>query len=327
MTRRSLVVTIGSVVLALALLVALVIGAQVDLKGVLRLLADVRPLPVLALIALTALHALLAAEKWRLVEGRLTRGTALPRRLCFAFTAIGMAAGQVLPMQVATALTRSLGARIVTGSGAMRGALATVFEQMFDVIVAVLCGLVSLACLWRGDLRWWAGGAAAVLVVCMLTAGPAAAAAGAATAWLAMLRSRWAARLAQLGRALTGCGLFDATLARRLFVLSVLRMVVLWLMAVATTQSVGLDISLLQLAAALPLVVVASALALTPANIGINEWTFAAAFTAFGADFEVAAQWALVNRVLVAVAALAVGGIGAALTQMGGKPAAPAPAH
>jgi uncharacterized membrane protein YbhN (UPF0104 family) len=325
-SRRLLITTVTSVALALALLVALVVAAQVDIARVLQLLAGVRPLPAVALLVLTGIYVLLGAEKWRLVETRLNGGAELPRRLCFAFTAIGMAAGQVLPAQIAVAATRSAGSHLVTGSGAVRGALATLFEQMVELVVVALCSLVSLACMWRGDLGWWTFGAAAAVPAALLLIGPASALAVGATRTLAGLRPHGSGRVARFCRRLADSGLLDAALVRRLYVLSALRLVLLWGMAIATTQAVGLDVSLLQLAAALPLVVLASAFAITPANIGVNEWTFAAAFVAFGVDFETAAQWALVNRVLVAVAVLTVGALGALLTQVGGKPAASAPA-
>lgn len=326
MSRRLLITMVMSAVLALALLAALVVAAQVDIARLARLLAGVRPVPAVALVVLTGIYILLAAEKWRLVEARLNGGAELPRRLCFAFTAIGMAAGQVLPAQIAVAATRSAGSHLVTGSGAVRGALATLFEQMVELLVVVLCSLVSLACLWRGDLGWWVAGAAAAVAAGLLLIGPGSALAVGATRTLAGPRPHASGHVARFCRTLADSGLLDPPLVRRLYALSVLRVMLLWGMAVATTQAVGLDVSLLQLAAALPLVVLATAFALTPANIGVNEWTYAAAFVAFGVDFETAAQWALVNRVLVAVAVLTVGALGALLTQVGGKPAASASA-
>jgi uncharacterized membrane protein YbhN (UPF0104 family) len=329
--RRSLVTTIASGMLALALLIALAKLARVDFAQLLRLLAEVRPVPVLALVMLTSLHVLLAGEKWRLVERRLAPGAEHSRRLCFCFTAIGMAAGQVLPMQVATALTRSFGSHLVAGSGAIRGAVATVFEQMFDLMVIALCGLVSVYCVWSGDLGWWTAGAAAVVVLGCVLVGPACGAAAAAANWLATTQSIMGARIGRFGHALAQSGLLDARLTRRLFALSVLRFAVLWLMAVATTHAVGLDISGVQLAAALPLVVLATALAVTPGGIGVNEWAFAGALTAFGVDFETATQCALVNRVLVAVAALIVGAAGAISAHLAGTSETPgrgrSPAH
>ena len=293
--------------------------AQVDLTHLLHLLADVKLLPFAALVALMSLHILLAGEKWRLVYRRMVPGTALSRRMCFCFTAIGTAVGQILPMQLATALTRSFCSHLVTGSGAVRSALATAFEQIFDIGVVALCGLASVYCLWSGDLSRWPAVAGVAIAIGFMLAGPALGTAAAASKWLATTHAMLGDRIGRFGRALAESGLFEQRLTRHLFVLSVLRFAVLWLMAIATTYAVGLNVSGLQLAAALPLVVLATALAVTPGGIGINEWTFAAALTAFGADFETATQFALVNRVLVAAAALMIGVAGVTLAWLAGK--------
>jgi uncharacterized membrane protein YbhN (UPF0104 family) len=317
--RSSLITSVASGVLALVLLIALAKIAQVDLAHLLRLLAEVKLLPFAALMLLTSLHILLAGEKWRLVQERIAPGAELSRRLCFCFTAIGTAAGQFLPMQVATALTRSFGTHVVTGTGAVRGALATVFEQMFDVSVVALCGIASGYCLWSGDLGWWSAGAAAAVTSGFMLVGPVLATAAAATKWLVTAHSIVGDRIGRFGRTLAESGLFEQQLTRRLFALSVFRFVVLWLMAIATTHAVGLNISSLQLAAALPLVVLATTLAVTPGGIGVNEWTFAAALAGMGVDFETATQCALVNRVLVAAAALTIGVAGVIAAQLAGK--------
>jgi uncharacterized membrane protein YbhN (UPF0104 family) len=316
MRRRSLIITIASSVLALVLLIGLVKVAQLDLRRFLGLLAAARPLPVAGLVLLTGLHILLAAEKWRLVEQRVAPGSELPRRLCFSLTAIGAAAGQIVPMQVATAFTRSLGAHLATGSGAVRGALSTIFEQMFDIGVVCLCGLASAYCLWRGDIGWWAVGAVATVATGFMLVPRLFGVMAAVTELFAKTSIGPTARIGSLGRALANSGLFDARLTRRLFVLSVLRFVTLWLMGMATTYAVGLNISGEQIAAALPLVVVAMALAVTPGGVGINEWTFVASLVAFGVDVETATEYALLNRILVGSAVLIVGAMGAILTQL-----------
>lgn len=324
--KRSSLVTIASGVLALALLIALAKIARLDVSELLHLLSGVRLFPFAALLVLTGLQVLLAAEKWRLVERRIAPGAEHPLRLCFCFTAIGTAAGQVLPMQLATALARSLGSHLVRGSGAVRGALATVFEQMFDVMVVALTGLASLACWWTGDLGRWPAGAGAAVVLGFAFTGPALGGVAAATNSLASAHTIFGDGLGRFGRMLLDARLFEAGLARRLFALSVLRFVVLWLIAIATTQAVGLNISVVQLAAALPLVVLATALAVTPGGIGVNEWTFAAALTAFGVDFETATQCALINRALAALAAGLVGVAGMLGAQIACRAAAASPA-
>ncbi|MFI5014591.1 MAG: lysylphosphatidylglycerol synthase transmembrane domain-containing protein [Hyphomicrobiales bacterium] len=326
MKKRSLVTTIASTALALGLLAALIISGHVDLASLLRKLTEVRLLPFLGLVLATSLHVLLAGEKWRLVEERLTGGAQLSRRLCFAFTALGTAAGQFLPMQVATALTRSMGSRFLTGAGAVRSALATLFEQAFDVLAIGFCGLASIYCLSAGDLARWPAGAALAAMLGWLLAAPAVKVAAAGASRLATAKLGGHGGIGRLAGALARSGLFEPGLVRRLFALSIVRFIVLCLMAAATTQAAGLDMPTLRLAAALPLVVLATALALTPAGIGVNEWSFAAALTAFGADFEVATQWALMNRVLVAAASLLIGGAGGVLAFASRAGTAPADA-
>ena len=328
MRRGSLVTTIASGVLALVLLIVLIKMSRVDVAQLLRLLADARLVPFLALVALTGMHVAFAAEKWRLVERRIASDAEHSRRLCFSFTAIGTAAGQILPMQLATALARSLGVHIAIGRGAARGAVASVFEQMFDLAVIALCGLVSLFCLWRRELAWWPAGVAIAIAAAWISAGPMVRAAASAAQRLATARSItgvMGGRIGRFSRALADSGLFDERLTRRLLVLSVFRFLVLWLMTLATTQTAGLNISGGQLAAALPLVGLATTVAVTPGGLGVNEWTFAAALTAFGVDFEIATQCALINRVLATVAAMVIGAAGLVLAHVVGKSAASLP--
>jgi Lysylphosphatidylglycerol synthase TM region len=317
--KPSLATAIASGVLALVLLVALVKLARVDVAQLLRLLAAVKPLPLMELVLLIVLHALLGAEKWRLVERRVAPGAEHSRRLCFCFTAIGTAAAQILPMQLATALARSLGSHLVRGSGAFRGALTSLFEQLFDLIVVASCGAASLYCLWMRDLGRWPLVAGAAVALAFALIGPALAGAAAVASRLTT-DCRWSnGRIGRLAGALAESRLFDGWLTRGLVGLSIFRFVAVWLMSVAAVHAAGLNVSGVQLAAALPLVVLATALAVTPGGIGVNEWTFAAALVGFGVDFETATQCALINRVLIAAAALIVGLASIFAAQFAGK--------
>ena len=168
--------------------------------------------------------------------------------------------------------------------------------------MAILCGLASLYALWSGGLGSWVAGAGGAIVLCLLLLGPLGTAATAPMRRLVPVAAS-DGRIARFRRTLAASGLFEARLARRLFAISVVRFILLWLMAVASKEAVGLDISNLQLAATLPLVILASILVVTPANIGVNEGACRRAH-GLGVDLETAAQFALVNRALVLVAAL-----------------------
>jgi hypothetical protein len=82
-----------------------------------------------------------------------------------------------------------------------------------------------------------------------------------------------------------------------------MRFGVLVLMGAASANAVALDVPLWRLAAALPFAAITNALAITPGGLGINEWAASSVLFALGTPFQVSAQWAVVNRVLVAVAA------------------------
>ncbi len=312
MTKRSRLMTIASTLLALALVIALLVISGLDLTRFGRLVLSARPGPFLLLVLMAGAQVLLASEKWRLVERTLAGGAAPPRRFCFGLTALGAALGQILPIQIATALSRSLGSQVLAGSGAVRSGIGTGVEQGFDLLIVAVIGIASSWCVRTGDLSHFVALASALVAVVLLLLGPVASLAKHSMHRLTAPRpSR--GMVANIVRTLLRSGIVDAPLARRLAVLSALRFVMLWAMAAATTVTVGLDVPALQLAAALPLVVLASALALTPAAIGVNEWTFVAALTAFGTPVEQATQWALANRLLVAMASFAIGGLGAIL--------------
>jgi uncharacterized membrane protein YbhN (UPF0104 family) len=108
-------------------------------------------------------------------------------------------------------------------------------------------------------------------------------------------------------------GLLNADLARKLVALSTLRFVVLVLMAGETTEAIGANVPLWHLAAAMPFVVFSNAIAITPGGLGVNEITCATALSFFGTALPAGAQWALANRVLMAVASFAVAISGAAM--------------
>jgi uncharacterized membrane protein YbhN (UPF0104 family) len=158
--------------------------------------------------------------------------------------------------------------------------------------------------LYSGGGLMWALSAAAAMALAMLAVGPFIR----VIRWLAAsCAARTAATQSRAGAFLRGLfelrhsGLFNAGLARRLVMLSALRFGVVVLMSIQTAEAIGVHIPLWQMAAAIPFVVLASVIALTPGGLGVNELTSVTALKMFGTPLAVAAEWALVNRVLIAV--------------------------
>jgi uncharacterized membrane protein YbhN (UPF0104 family) len=309
--RNSWLLFAGSTVIGFVLIAVLLGLSRVELASVAHLALGLQPVAFGFLVILIGINTYLAGEKWRLVERRLGGRLpgAMPRSLYFALTAMGVGLGVTMPVQVSAAISRSLGSHFYGGRALVRGTAATLFEQSFDLFAAcsLAAGSAALLLVGGGALTWTA------LACVMGTAGAVATASGAAWAGHLIKRMSSSPRLADGGcakrllRAVSAGGLLSHGLAHRLFALSLLRFFVLTLMAGATTWAVGLDVPLWQLSAAMPFVLLAAAVPLTPGGLGMVEWAFASALVAYGTRFEIAAQWAVLNRLIVTIAAIAIG--------------------
>ena len=145
----------------------------------------------------------------------------------------------------------------------------------------------------------WTVSAAAMTALAILAVGPATALVrglgASSNASIAAPRNR----IARSFRELQHSGLLNAGLARRLVMLSAIRFGVVVLMAGQTAEMVHANIPLWHMAAAVPFVVIATIIAVTPGGIGLNELTSVTALKLFGTPLAVAAQWSLANRFLV----------------------------
>jgi uncharacterized membrane protein YbhN (UPF0104 family) len=311
--RSSVVAGFAFLALSLALVVPLVALAKVDLRLTLRLLGSIDRASFAAVVLMTALNTLLAAEKWRLANA-ITGGPRPPLFTSFALTAIGVGLGQVLPVQLATGLARVVGARVLGAGTMLRAGATTIYEQAFDVAVfgAVAVGSGATLAL-RGGASLWCLLVAVVLFLGWLAAGLGARSVGGIGLWV-LRRGKASARAGRMTTALSALGEVDSRLARKLFLLSTLRYTAVVGISVAITTAVRLPVSPWQLAAALPFAVIAIALTATPAGIGVNEWAMSGALVAFGIPMHTAVQWVLLSRILSTAASALVGFVGAALS-------------
>jgi hypothetical protein len=303
LTRLHFGSLLASAVLAVILVALLFVSTDLDLADIGRLLAGVHPLEFAAIVLLLGFNNVLAGEKWRLIALRLQQddGQHMPRLLYFAFTSIGVALGQIVPAQLSLVLSRSIGAHLHGGRAWSRGATATLFDYFFDVVVAGFFVLSSMLVLIAGGgaVAWALCALAICLAGFVLYGAAARLVAGAARA----LGSRGRGRHCMFCATIALSPLLAPDIGRRLLAISVLRFAVLVLVGAVSAQAIGADLPLWHLAASLPFAVIANALAITPGGLGVNEWTVSSALFALGTPFQTSAQWAVVNRVLVAVAA------------------------
>jgi uncharacterized membrane protein YbhN (UPF0104 family) len=308
MIRKSHTKIAISFVSGLLILVILAIIARVDVDRVLSVLSATKPLGVAAIVSLFFAYILVGSVKWRLVQNAMGNLT-ISLRQASALTAVGVAGGQVLPVPVAVAVARLVGVHGGTDIKPSHNLVGTLIEQFFDLAIALLLGSASLVVLYLGQSGLWL-----YLVVGVLSA--SAAVTELAYGYYAPILRALAEKsfLPQKLRALAAsvaANMPAQRLVRQLSLLSILRFAILCVAAAATSWTMGLAIPALHLAIAMPLVILASVIALTPGALGFNELAYAGSLVILGTSFDAAAEWALFNRILTMLASLLIGLAGA----------------
>ncbi len=303
MTLRRSLLAVASIGLAILLIALLIKVGKINLRVTLQQLRSVSLISFAKLALLNLLLVYFSTEKWRSIDAAWRRSSdSVPSRTTsFALTSAGLALGMLFPVHLAMATARTLGT-YVHGRPLKRGTAGTLLEQSFDLLVVAFLAVASGATwFYRGGAMMWTLSAVAMTALALLAVGPSIR----LIRWLAasynarttaprnrILRNFWE---------LQHSGILNAGLARRLVMLSVGRFVVVVLMSIQTAEAIGVHIPLWQMAAAIPFVIFASVIALTPGGLGVNELTAVTALKVFGTPLAVGAQWALANRVLLAV--------------------------
>lgn len=287
--------------IATALIAAMVRSAGFTASDFTSLLFQVRPLPLLLFGIATGLHILLAAEKWRLVQARLE--LRLPgRREAFAFSAIGTALGQLLPIPLASAASRALGNRLVRDASARSGAISSVWEQLFDLGVMTLLLPASVWALITGSAPLFA----ALAVPSLILGGILVALADPCLRLVRLVPLKFVRCAADT---LAQSNLLDRTLSMRLYLLSLCRFLTLWTMCLALNWMLGWPAPSSAFAIGLPVVVLGSVLSMLPGGLGANEWSYVATMTAFGTPLPQAVSWAFANRLWNTQVSLLIGAV------------------
>jgi uncharacterized membrane protein YbhN (UPF0104 family) len=302
MRLRRVFFALASVTLSIVLIALLIRVGKIDLRLTLSELRDVRRMVWVKLVLLYGLLIYFSTEKWRSIDAAVRHASdPVPSKYAsFAVTGAGMALGLVIPVQLGMTAARTLGMSIY-GNTLKRGTASTLFEQSFDLLTVVLLTVAS-ATTWLcgGGGLMWTVTAAAMTALALLGAEPSIR----LIRWLASYAADAEARRGPVRAILRKfsklqySGVLSAALARRLVVLSAARFAVVVLLAGQTAEAINAPIPLWHMAAAMPFVVLACAVAITPGGLGVNELTSASALNIFGTPFSVGAQWAVANRVL-----------------------------
>lgn len=294
---------LASLALGVALVGIVVRVGHIDVAATAHQVESAKHFAIFKLLLLNILLATLSTEKWRSVDSALRHSQdAVPSwASAFATTSFGIALGFVLPTQLGMAAARTVGTSFY-GRPLKRGTAGSLFEQSFDLLLIIfLCSASVITWFCGGGPFIWTISAVVACVVGLTAVGPAMRVIRLIAGYLSQRIGpdhRIGKNLKNMAE-LEDSGVFSSTLARRLMMFSAIRFAVVVLMANQTAEAVGAGIAVWQLGAAIPFVVLATAIAFTPGALGVNELTYAATLKLFGAPFTVAAQWTLTNRVLL----------------------------
>ena len=311
MRSRSIITISLSLVVGVGLIVLLLLASSVRWQDVLSRSLAVDRMAFARLSLLFALNSFLSSEKWRMADRVITHGEVnpLPRSTAFGLTTVGVALGLFLPIQVSMSIARTLGT-LVYGRALRRGTVATLFEQGFDFLVAVLMMAASVCTLlFHGGWALWLAFAVACALLGVLSVGSLMEVVNRLTTRAAaskMCPARWRRTLTELQQS----GLFQAILARPLTLISVARFAVLALMTREVSVGIHIAIPLWRLAAAVPFGLLAAVVGITPGGLGLSEAAYATFFRLSGLSLAVSAQWAIANRLLACAAAFVAAAFG-----------------
>ncbi len=272
---------------ALALMWLLVVTSDLTLDQLVSVFAAVTFGQVVAFLAITTALLALSAFKWRLVMIQLPSEDALPPSgsSAFLYTCLGAVLGLVMMPHVAKHAGRAIGARLHSGVPAGKSVAASLFEQVFDLVM-----LVVLA------------GFGAIILAPALTPLIALALAGALGAVVFLLRrphlipDRF--HIADLTHILR------SPLALRLSSISLIIYLLTALRAGIVAVPAGIALLPAEFFASFSLVQLSRLIAITPMGLGIGDWSWATVLSLLDLPLALAAGFVLLNRSLNIVATL-----------------------
>lgn len=244
------------------------------------------------ILILLAVHVALAAWRWSVIETCL--GGHKPEfRLAFGSGAIATGLGTFLPAPLMNVACRSL-ANKFSGASAGRGALSGTIDQGSDFAVSLWLAIPAGLAMLQGDVHIYFWGAPLMALVGF---------AGLLTlkrAWALWQSFRPVKNAAKLG------GLLSTKSLLRIYLLSIIRLLNLTVITIAVGLTSGAA-SASTLAVAVPLVSIATAVAMLPGSIGVSEWSFSAVLQQLHVEPHTIVVFVLANRLLLTMLPIILG--------------------
>lgn len=294
---------------AAALIAALLVSADVTLAEFYRAIGGFSVTSAIAVLACTAAFLLLSSLKWRMVMALFAEGRQPHWGLYVLYTGLGAVLSLVMMPHLAMGMARALGAKYHLGQSPVTAAAASVYEQIFDIGVLMLFAAATVLVIAFGlDAASWIAVAGCLIVAAALVL-PAAGEWG-----ISVLLRLMAVPARYNDRAKLALEWFGGAEARRafsrgvvvqLFLISVTRYLFLLLRGFVVLWAVGLPITEEDFVNVFALVQLSKLVSVTPAGLGVSEWTWSALLVWWGTSLDGAVQFVLVNRAVTSLSLVA----------------------
>lgn len=243
------------------------------------------------LFALVAGHVALSSWRWSIIEGVLA-GERPPFGPAYTTGALAQALGTFLPSPLVHAACRGMANRM-NGENGLRGAFSGGLDQLADFAVVLLMAVPAAFALAYRDIDIYLLGAALIALIGL----------GLTILLPALCRSF---RRFSICRGKAAILLrFDHPILLKLYGISLLRLANLTGMNLVVHAAIG-TATIDAILVGVPLVALATSVAMLPGAFGVSEWSFSAIFDGFGVDPVGIVLFVLANRILFTGVSLAV---------------------
>lgn len=255
---------------------------------------------IIAMVACSMLYVLLGAWKWQLIS-KQWYGTAPGLGFHFSQSAQTMLLAQFLPLSIATAAQRAAILKLKQQIPISCGIVHAIYDLGFELLVAILLVLPTLLQLKYGfDFTVWLASGLIITALCAILAWKS----DALIMLLAklFLKSRFTEKFGEYIEGYKTHGLLAPHFMITILAISSTRFAVLILRLCVGATALGLLVPWDAIAYTTPLATLPGLLPLTPANIGISEWSWAYLLSLWGLPVATGALYAASFRVLTMAA-------------------------
>lgn len=297
--------------LAIALVFALLANTNITFPQFYTLLGAISTTSALGIFCCTGAFVLLSSLKWGMVmRGIAGAGAESGGWAVYVFyTSLGSVLSTVMTVHLGVAVTRALGAKFHLKQSQTVGAGASIYEQLFDVGVILLFVVPAVLVLVFGLDPWvWVLLALCSVILTGVTISLAARPSRRLLLGLVAFLGKYSQKFKAAADFLTGENsrfLFRPGFMIQMFLISVVRYLILMLRSFLVLWATGIQIADQDFLNAFSLVQMSKFVSVTPAGLGISEWTWSGVLALFGYPLDTAVQFVLVHRVATVLSLVA----------------------